>query len=69
MEELRKKIAELINNSELPFECKYYVLKDVFNEVNNLYRELLKQQQEQQNIQEVNDERIEENIDNEGKTE
>lgn len=47
MEELRIQLAELINNSQLPFECKYYVLKDVFNEVNNLYRELLNQKGEE----------------------
>lgn len=44
MEELREKLAEVFNTSNLPFEAKYYVLKDVFNEVNNLYRELLEQE-------------------------
>ena len=29
MEELRKQLAGLINSANLPFEAKFYVLKDV----------------------------------------
>lgn len=51
MEEFREKLAEVFNTSNLPFEAKFYVLKDVFNEVNNLYRDLLKQQPEKEEQQ------------------
>lgn len=48
MEELRKQLADIINNNELPFEAKYYVVKDVFREVNDVYQSFLKQQEQQQ---------------------
>lgn len=60
MEELRKQLAEILNTNTLPFECKFYVLKDVFNEANNIYKDLLLQQ-EQQVIQK-NNTNVEENI-------
>lgn len=46
MEELRIQLAEVLNNNNLPFECKFYVLKDLFNEVNLMYRDLLEQSKE-----------------------
>lgn len=41
MEELRKQLVELINNSQLPFEATYYVVKDVFREVADVYKSML----------------------------
>lgn len=38
MEELRQKIAEVINEAPLPFEAKVYVLRDVMHEVESVYR-------------------------------
>ncbi len=49
MEELRIKLAEVLNDSNLPFECKFYILKDLFNEVNLMYRDLLDQYKKEEN--------------------
>lgn len=46
MEELRKQLAELINNTQIPFDAKFYVLKDVYREVYDVYQNILKQQKE-----------------------
>ncbi len=56
MEELRKQLAGLINSANLPFEAKFYVLKDVFREVSDLYNNLLKEEQKQETKEEVKDE-------------
>ena len=41
MEELRKQLVEIINNSKLPFECVFYIVKDIYREVNDLYKDML----------------------------
>ena len=56
MEEFRKQLAEIINTSELPFEAKFYVLKDLFREVNDIYINLL-QQKEKEKEAEVEEEK------------
>jgi hypothetical protein len=43
MEELRKALIEVINNSELPFDARYYVLKDVYRDIFEIYDKLLKE--------------------------
>lgn len=46
LEELRKAIIGVINSSDLPLDCKYYVVADVFHEIDNLYHNALKNQKE-----------------------
>ena len=43
MEELRETIVKALNASTLPLDCKYYVMADVFHEIDNLYHNALKQ--------------------------
>ena len=43
MEELRKALIEVINKSELPFDARYYVLKDVYRDIFEIYDKLLKE--------------------------
>ena len=40
-------LANLIGNSQLPIGVTYYVLKDVFNEIQNLYNETLAKEQQE----------------------
>ncbi len=47
MENLRKAIVEAINKNPLPLDCKYYVVADVYHEIDKLYHDALK------NIKEV----------------
>ena len=49
MNELKIKIIDLMNESQLPFEAKFYVIKDVYRDINELYQDMLiKKQQEQE---------------------
>lgn len=54
MEELRKKIAQDVNESKLPLDCIYYLLKDLFRDIEMQYSSYIQQmesqkQQEQEN--------------------
>ena len=49
MEELKQKIINLCNESQLPLECIYFVVKDVWRDVEMT---LLKIKQEDQNNKE-----------------
>lgn len=64
MEQLRRQLTDIINNSQLPAECVFYVFKDVFRDLQEQYIALLNTQAMQkveveeippqpQNIQEV----------------
>lgn len=46
MEELRESILKVINESTLPLDAKYYVLKDVFRDVDKVYYDKLKELRE-----------------------
>ena len=43
MEEFRYELVELINNYNLPLEQKFYIVKDVFRELNDVYGTYLQQ--------------------------
>lgn len=45
MEELRKNIAKNINESNLSLECVYYILKDIFRDVEGEYIKFIQQQE------------------------
>ena len=47
LEQLREQLVAAINASELPLDCKRYVVADVFHEIDTLYHNALK------NIKEV----------------
>lgn len=44
MEQFRKTLIEVINSSDLPFEARYYILKDVYRDVAELYEKALMEQ-------------------------
>lgn len=46
MEQLRRQLSEIINNSQLPAECIFYVFKDVFRDLQEQYNALLKAQEQ-----------------------
>lgn len=41
MEELRRKIFDIINGSNLPAECVYYIIKDIYRDIENTYFQYL----------------------------
>ena len=45
MEQFRKTLIEIINNSELPFEARYYVIKDIYRDVYEIYENMLEEQE------------------------
>lgn len=52
MEELKQKLLQVVNESDLPLEAIYYVSKDFFRDVDGAYKDFLqwkKLQQENQN--------------------
>ena len=53
MEQLKQNLVSMVNQSDLPFEAIYYVVKDFFRDVDDTYKLLLKQQA-QKNIKEEN---------------
>lgn len=47
---LKEQIIELINNSKLPVDAIYLILKDLFTDINVLYQqEITKEKQQQKN--------------------
>ena len=44
MEQFRRLLIEVINNSELPFDARYYVIKDIYRDVLELYENFVKEQ-------------------------
>ena len=41
---LRKQIETILNNSKLPIDAAYYVLKDVLMEIEDLYRQQIEKE-------------------------
>lgn len=48
MEELKKQLLKDCNDSGLPLEAVYYLVKDLFRDVSDTYEEYLKQQTSQE---------------------
>lgn len=48
LKNLRKQIEDLINNSELPIDAVYFVLKDILNEVTQIYENVIREEEQQQ---------------------
>lgn len=45
LQDLRQEITNLINQSNLPIDAVYYVMKDIMNEVVEIYNQQLQQEQ------------------------
>lgn len=45
MEELRNQLIAIINSIELPFEAKFYIVKDVYREVWDTYQKSLQEKE------------------------
>ena len=44
MEQLKQQLLQLANNSQLPLEAIYYVVKDFYRDVDDAYKQALQQQ-------------------------
>lgn len=44
MEQLKQQLLQLVNNSQLPMEAIYYVVKDFYRDVDDAYKQALQQQ-------------------------
>lgn len=49
MEQLKQKLVQVVNECNLPFEAIYYVSKDFFRDIDDTYKQFLKQQSEKEN--------------------
>lgn len=49
MEKLRLKIIEDCNNSGLPFEAIYFIIKDIFRDVSDTMKQQQEQKEDEQN--------------------
>lgn len=48
LKNLRKQMEDAINNSGLPIDAIYFVLKDILNEVTQIYENVAKEEELQQ---------------------
>ena len=56
LKDFRKKCEDLINNSQLPIDAVYFVLKDVFNEVADIYNQEIQKEEENKRQQQQEEE-------------
>lgn len=49
MNSLKEELVKAINDSQLSLECVYYVLKDLYRDIEKGYLTLLQQQKEEVN--------------------
>ena len=59
MEEFRQALINAINNSELPFEARFYVIKDIYRDLVEMYEQALRQGHEQKAQEKVEAEEVE----------
>lgn len=48
IEELKTKIVNIINESQLPVGVVKFIIKDLYNEINNIYEQTIEQEKLQQ---------------------
>lgn len=53
MENLENQIANILDNSDLPFECKYYVLRVLTYKAKEVFENLKMQEQKQREYEEA----------------
>ena len=46
MEELKRKLLQVVNESNLPLEAIYYLVKDLYRDVDDTYQRYLKEAEE-----------------------
>ena len=51
MEELKRKLLQVVNESNLPLEAIYYLVKDLYRDVDDTYQHYLREAQKQQEEQ------------------
>ena len=47
MEELKQQLIQVINDCGLPAECVYYIVKDIYRDIDIEYQRLLKAKREE----------------------
>ena len=61
---LKQQIADLVNKSQLPVDAVYFLFKDLYIEIENLYRQEIIKEQQQKQIEEQKKEENKEESDN-----
>ena len=61
LKNLRKQMEDAINNSGLSIDAVYFVLKDIFNEVTQIYENVVKEEELQQTALEGQEKKEKEN--------
>ena len=56
MEQFRALLIQAFNGSELPFDAKFYILKDIYRDVCEVYEKMLKEQMEANTMASANNE-------------
>ena len=52
MEELKRKLLQVVNESGLPLEAIYYLVKDLYRDVDDTYQRYLKEFEKQEQKEE-----------------
>ena len=53
MEELKNTLVKALNENQLPLDCKYYIVKDIFREIHELYYTELRRKESEANVAEL----------------
>lgn len=56
MEELREQILDLCNNSQLPIDAIFYILKDIYRDARDTYSQYCEQRKVQKQKEEQKEE-------------
>ena len=48
LRDFRKQLEKVINESELPIDAVYFVLKDILNEATQIYENTIREEEQQQ---------------------
>ena len=65
LKDFRKQIEDIINQSGLSIDAVYFVLKDILNEVTQIYENVAKEEEQQQAILEEQEQKEKENTNDE----
>lgn len=65
LRDFRKQLEKVINESGLPIDAVYFVLKDILNEATQIYENTIKEEEQQQAILEEQEKKEKENTNDE----
>lgn len=65
LRDFRKQIEDIINQSGLPIDAVYFVLKDILNEATQIYENTIREEEQQQAILEEQEKKEKENTNDE----